>query len=322
MLIPQKQISLRRPLEFFKTYDLHEIYGEEYVKYKTFDASTAEYLCEDMFLYMRKTEGSITNRGDFVCSGKYFDQKTAQVSHKLPTGKLGKYFKVKYSNVLSKMFVQIVFKELDLIIQDINDSGKWCNDKHSRLTYIRYKTEMTFDDMWFIDEEIIENENSKSFCGRNKIRFLWYVNDLCTHNVKRFSHLIIFHPPLFESQNHVLEQIDETRYTTYKKHGNYLVTAVNMNFTNIYVDYIGFGGFKIYIPYAKVAKKDIITPQKNMEEPLKELEDAINVALSVNNYKSEYGKTPWKSYCNTTNWVERYKDVYIDEPNWEHEENV
>lgn len=321
--LPQKIVNLKRPLEFFKTYDLHEIYGEDYVKYKTFDTKTAEDICQDMFLSMRKTEGNITNRGDFVCNGKYFDQKTVQVSNKLSTGERGKYFKVKYSNVLAKMFVQIVFKELDLIIEDIKNAGKWRKDNHSRLIYIRYKTEMNFDDMWYIDEQIIRNKDVKSYCGRNDMRFLWYINDLCTYNVKKFSHLILFHPPLYESQNHILERVDDETYMTYGKHGNYLVTAINMNLTNIYVDYIGFGGFKVYIPYNKVKKSSVNKHKKDMDEPIKELDEAINVALSVNNFKYVSGRTPWKEYeYDTDNWVERYKDEYINEPDWEHEEDV
>lgn len=327
IMLPKKIINLKRPLEFFKTYDLHETYGEEYVKYKSFDASEAEDICMDMFYSMVKTDGSTANRGDFVCNGKYFDQKTAQVCHKLPTGKPGKYFKVKYSNVNAKMFVQIVFKELDLIIEDIKDSGRWNKNRHARLTYIRYKTEMTFDDMWFIDEEIIKGEKVKSFCGRNNHTFLWFINDLCSHNVRRFSHLIIFHSPMYESQNHVLEQIDEERYTTYKKHGNYLVTPINMNLTNIYVDYIGFGGFKIYVPFNQVDKKNIVTPNKIMKEHLNELNEAINISLAVSCFKSVWSRTPWKpshEWMPTDNWVENYVDVdkNIEEEYWEYQKDV
>lgn len=324
MGLPPKILNLKRPLEFFKSYDLHEIYGEEFVKYKTFDTNTAEEICKDMFMWLTKTSGNITNRGDFVCNGKYLDQKTVQVCHKLPTGEGGKFFKVKYSNVNSKMFVQIVFKELDLIIQDIKDRGLWNIDKHARLTYIRYKTEMTYEDMWFIDEEIIEGDDVKSFCGRNKYKFLWFVNDLCTYNVKKFSHLILFHPPMIQEQEYVIKENGDS-YTTYKKHGNYIVTPININQTNIFVDYIGFGGFKVYIPFHKVEKENIVVHPEEMNGHIEELDEAIKISLSVNNFKNLWNRTPWKpthECMNTEDWVERFKDEYIHEEQWEYQEDV
>jgi hypothetical protein len=324
MKLPNKIINLQRPLEFFKSYDLHETYGEEFVKYKIFDTETAENICVDMFQWMTKTEGTIKNRGDFVCNGKYFDQKTAQVCDKLPTGCRGEFFKIKYSNVNAKMFIQIVFKELDLIIEDIKDNNKWNSDIHSRLIYIRYKTEMTFDDMWFIDEEIIKGDNVKSFCGRKDMTFLHFINFLCTHNVKKFSHLILFHPPINSKQQYRIEEY-EGGYTTYKKHGNYMVTPININQTNIYVDYIGFGGFKVYIPFEKVNKEEIVTTDEDMSEHIKELDESIKISLSVNNFKSLWRRTPWKPTwedMNTNNWVERYKDEYVHEELWDYQENV
>jgi hypothetical protein len=324
--LPDKIIDLQRPLEFFKSYDLHNIYGEEYINNsKTFDATTAEAMCVDIFSHMRKLTGYRSNRGDFVCSGKYFDQKTAQVVHKLPTGSGGTYFKVKYSNVNAKMFIQIVFKELDLIIQDLKELGKWKIDEHARLINIRYKTEMTFEDMWYIDEEIIKGDNVKSFCGRNKIPFLWFINDLCTYNVRKFSHLIIFHPPANSEQDYKFEK-NGSSYTTYKNHINYMITPININQVNIFVDYIGFGGFKIYVPFKKTEEKDIMKYPEVMNEHIKELDEAINVSLSINNYRDVWNETPWKPSWNwkpTDNWVEKYKEVDIKEEYWEeYQENV
>ena len=222
------------------------------------------------------------------------------------------------------MFVQIVFKELDLIIQDIKDRGLWNVDVHARLTYIRYKTEMTYEDMWFIDEEIIKGDDVKSFCGKNKMTFLWFVNALCTYNVKKFSHLILFHPPITQEQEYVFGT-NGNRYTTYKKHGNYIVTPINVNQTNIFVDYIGFGGFKVYIPFGKVEKKMIVTHPEEMNNHIEELEEAIKIALSVNNFKDLWGRTPWKpshEWMPTDNWVEKYKEKCIQEEQLEYQEDV
>lgn len=324
MTLPQKILNLKRPLEFFKSYDLHETYGENFVKFKTFDSKIAEEICVDMFQWMTKTEGNISNRGDFVCNGKYFDQKTAQVYHKLPTGQPGSYFKIKYSNVNAKMFIQIVFKELDLIIEDIRNKGRWDSDVHSRLIYIRYKTEMTFEDMWFIDEEIVRGDNVKSFCGRHDMTFLWFVNYLCAYNVKKFSHLIIFHPPITQEQEYIIEKKEHT-YTTYKKHGNYIVTPININQTNVFVDYIGFGGFKVYIPFKKVEKQNIVTYDEDVKTHIEELDEAIKIALSVNNFKTTWRRAPWKptnEWMPTNNWVEEYKDEYIHEELWDYQEEV
>jgi hypothetical protein len=312
MILPQKILYLKRPLEFFKSYDLHEIYGQDFVEYKTFDSTIAEEICVDMFEWMEKTKGNISNRGDFVCNGKYFDQKTAQVCYKLPTGQRGSYFKVKYSNVNAKMFIQIVFKELDLIIEDIKNIGRWCSDTHSRLIYIRYKTEMTYEDMWFIDEEIRRGDDVKSFCGRYNMRFLWFVNYLCTYNVKKFSHLIIFHPPITQEQEFRFETNGD-RYTTYKKHGNYIVTPININQTNVFVDYIGFGGFKVYIPFKEVKKENIVTYDENLTTHIEELDEAIKISLSVNNFKSTWRRTPWKpthEWMPIDNWVEEYNEEF------------
>jgi hypothetical protein len=104
-----------------------------------------------------------------------------------------------------------------------------------------------------------------------------------------------------------------------------MVTPININQTNIYVDYIGFGGFKVYIPFEKVNKEEIVTTDEDMSEHIKELDESIKISLSVNNFKSLWRRTPWKPTwedMNTNNWVERYKDEYVHEELWDYQENV
>lgn len=316
MALPKKIFGLKKPLEFFKTVDLHEVYGKEFVAHKTFDSSTAEEICLDYFYRMVKTDNKSSNRGDFTCQGLYFDQKTATVVKKVD-GIEGPFFKVKYSNVLSKIFVQIVFKELDLIIEDIKNSGKWLAGIHSRLLYIRYKTEMTFDDMLFVCGEKIVGDNVKSFCGRNDINFLHFVDYLCSHNVKRFSHLIIFHKPINKSQEYkwdVEKTEDGIEYRTYHTQTNYLMTPINIEKVRTYVDYIGFGGFKVIIETKETKNK--IFEYKEMDGHIKELDEAIDIAIAVNNFKySHDNKTPWNSWedmgyrerIELNEWLDRYK---------------
>lgn len=309
--LPEKKDSRwGRDIEFFKSYDLHEIYGEEFVKHKTFPADICENMCTDIFNGIHKTIGHNLGRGDFEYNGTFYDQKTAQVVHKLPTGQIGDYFKVKYTNVNSKMFIQIVLRELDYIIEDVKERGRWKSDIHSRLTYIRYKTEINFEDMWFINEEIIKGDDVKSFCGRNNIPFLWFVNDLCSHNVKKFSNLIIFHPPVNDEQHHRLS-VSETGYTTYKNHGNYMVTPIDINKVNVFIDYIGFGGFKVYVNVEAESEQRMDVPLDVMKENIEELDGVLKITRSLNNFKSIWNKNPWKpthEYMFTHNWVEVYSD--------------
>jgi hypothetical protein len=297
-------------VEFFKPIDLHSVYGEEFVKNKTFDSKTAEKMCTEMF-YLYRTKGNEINRGDFTDNINFYDHKNAVVHHSLPSGQRGDFLKVKYSNVLSKMFIQIVFKELDLIIDDIKTYGKWDDNIHSRLIFIRYKTEMTYDDIWFINDEIIKGDHVKSFCGRNNMKFLWFVNYLCSHNVKRFANLILFHKPINNTQDYKIKQ-SEKFYTTYKKHGNYIVTPIDIKKINVFVDYIGYGGFKVYLSYLELNENQITKHPESMNEHIKELDEAIQLTLSLNAFKNDWGRNPWTpshEYMNTSTWFEDYKNA-------------
>ena len=323
MTLPIKKFGHQK-IEYFKAINLHDVYGDEFVKNKTFDSTLAERICCDLFSRdICETTGSHRFRGDFVDEYKrvYYDQKTAKVAKKLKDGTEGPYFNVKYSNVGSKMFVQMVFKELDLIISD----WKKCKDgdfdlQHdARLIAIRYKGEMTFDDMIYIQNRIIDSIqhtikynrkiiDPQSFCVKNKITFLDFVNDLASHNVKKHCNLLIFHEPInFEQMKKwdVVKVGNVTEYRTYHKQTNYIITPIDVNKVNVYVDYIGYGGFKVNINTTEVSEEYLNKPLDEIKEHLQELDDAIDVVSAISKYKDIYGILPWNESSNS--WIEKKK---------------
>lgn len=282
-------------IEFFKPINLHDLYGSEFIFNNRLDNEMAEKMCLNMFYGLSRTNSFHSNRGDFVYESEFYDQKTVKFCSKLPTGKSGSYFKIKYSNVNSKMFVQIVFRELDKIIHDIKTMGKWDNNRHMRLSFIRYRTEMSFDDMWYVDDMIIRGENATSFCGRNKVRFLHYVDVLCGHNVRRFANIIAFHEPTCYDEKHRWLKDDGINYYCYRKEFNYVVTVIDIKKVTTYVDYIGFGGFKIYTTTRPVTTNLNVNKLVTlMKDELDELDNMINLITHLNHYKQSYEAYPWE----------------------------
>jgi hypothetical protein len=309
--LPLKRFGTQE-IKHFESIDLHNVYGDEFVDCRTFDSNLAERICVDLFDCLSKTSHPHSFRGDFVYGYKdvYYDQKTVKVVKKLKDGQVGPFFYIKYSNVGAKLFVQIAFKELDLIIGDM---GKLDLKRDARLIAIRYKGEMTFDDMRYIDDiirSLTYNSSGvkQSFCVRNKMSFIHFVNYLATHNVKRHSNLILFHEPVTWEQQKKWDvdiQGDVTNYRTYYKQTNYIVTTIDINKVNVYVDYIGYGGFKVNINTKPLDEDYINHPVDEIMGHLNELDDAIDVISGISNYKDLYGVLPWNE-CNNTNF-EKFK---------------
>lgn len=305
MTLPLKWFGSQE-IKHFESIDLHDVYGDEFVAHRTFDSNLAERICLDMFCGLTKTEHPHSFRGDFVqdYKGTYYDQKTVKVVKKLKDGQKGSFFYVKYSNVGAKLFVQIVFKELDLIIRD---KGKLDLNADARLIAIRYKGEMTFDDMVYINGIVRfltynSSGDKQSFCVRNKMSFIHFVNYLATHNVKRHSNLILFHEPITWEQKKkwdVEVQGDITNYRTYHKQTNYIVTPIDIHKVNVYVDYIGYGGFKVNINTEPLSEECINHPVDEIMGHLSELDDAIDVISGISNYKDLYGILPWNECSNS-----------------------
>ena len=135
------------PIEYFKTINLYDVYGEKVFEKKT--TSEWEKICKETFKGLEKTENHQKNMGDFVKVKKKYYQKikkyvvldTTFLDHKngkVLTENVGgrSYFiKVKYSNVNSKMWIQMAMRELDEIMKHV--------DLGNKIKILRYKTEFT-----------------------------------------------------------------------------------------------------------------------------------------------------------------------------------
>jgi hypothetical protein len=306
--IPRSNRFEWRP-EFGKFYSIESFYGKEFVDKMDLTTSFAEEISMSMFKHLHPTEGVHKNRGDFLLYDPvmYFDQKTCEVEKYLD-GMNGIFYHVKYSNVLSKIFVQLILREIDNIIYDIKEYGYWNEDKHSRLMYMRYKTEITFEDMCFINEVVLTSErNLKSFCGKNKMSFIHFANYLCTHNVRKFANLLIFHEPVNYEQmiKWNIEKIGDTQinYTTYNKHKKYIVTPINVLTSNFFIDYIGFGGFKCYV---QESEKLYGNPPDTIQHLLDEIDYCFSLMIGCNEFKEVHKKLPWNCHYTVPNWSESY----------------
>jgi hypothetical protein len=261
------------PIEYFKTINLYDVYGEKVFEKKT--TSEWEEICKETFKGLEKTENHQKNMGDFVKVKKKYYQKikkyvvldTTFLDHKngkVLTENVGgrSYFiKVKYSNVNSKMWIQMAMRELDEIMKHV--------DLGHKIKILRYKTEFTREDFREIDNDIhyqirrwkregIKPETN-SFCLNNGFDFYIFCNRLCEYNVRKFSDLIIIHDkPLYDKDNVAKDRVGY-RYDInhFHKGKPYLLTPIKMKDALIYLDYIGFGGFKIVVnkfPFKKIKK--------------------------------------------------------------------
>lgn len=266
---------------------LIDIFGPEYIEKTNLTTTVCEQMCLDIFNDLRKPDHFDANRGDFIKNdSKFYDHKCSEVKYKLPDGQKGTFFHVTYSNVLSKLWLDIAFDELKLICNDfISKYGNSENYEEDlfKLKYLQFKKEMTYNDIMFIDSCII-HDNPTSTCGKNNISFLNFLCYLSSHNVKRFANLIIFHEPITYEQTHKLRIVGNTYYT-YKKPKKYIVTTIDIHDTKVYLDYIGYNGFKCYIePLGKndnyyMSLPDCLIPF------IKQIDEAFNSLLRVNEYK-------------------------------------
>ena len=152
----------------FRTYNLPKIHGEAILdKIKT--TKQCEDLCKVMF-NLKEPDMGFRCMGDFYTMYKnkivYYDQKKCEL---IKRGN-EEYFVVKFSNVISKIWVQLALTELDNIIYHTKDD--------MRLKIIRYKTEISMSDFEYIDYIIenhkhlgVDHDSVKSHCLRYKIEF-------------------------------------------------------------------------------------------------------------------------------------------------------
>lgn len=278
-------------LKPFKTIDLYKHLGEgDFDKLKT--TSDYESLCRKLF-GLNSTESYESNRGDFVKtkhysdgtikSKEYWDHKNCKVISEKQGGQ-DYFLKVKYSNVYSKLWVQMAIRELDEIMKLI--------PKNYKILLLRFKTEFRKQDLDDIDRYIgyykhalrLDNKpipETNSYCLKYDIDFYDFCDHLCRYNVRKYGNLILIHDcPEYdhESKTKIREWEDEDGvnwYTTLSKGKQYLLTPIDINKSLTYLDYIGFGGFKVVVN--KFPAKLDIKPPKEMKPLLDELDLLTNI---------------------------------------------
>jgi len=238
-------------LEYFKTVNLYDIYGGNIFGTKT--TKQWEKICEELF-HLERPNNHDKNRGDFYYeigedNKVFLDHKTCKVFTENVAG--DEYFiKVKYSNVISKLWVQMAMRELDSILKYIPFNNK---------TFIlRHKTEFTIQDIKDIDTDIwnfLQSIKDKvietdSYCLKHKIKFHTFCNELCRYNVRNYANLLIIHDcPDYDRDNWI---------NYYHNRGEqYLLTPIDIGMAQVYLDYIGFGGFKVAICKFPLEKKPV-----------------------------------------------------------------
>ena len=98
--LPLKKFGSQE-IEDFKSIDLHDVYGDEFVSKRTFDSNLAERICLNLFYGLRETKYPHKFRGDFIYENyknwdiKYYDQKTAKVVRRFHRRINGPFFNVK-----------------------------------------------------------------------------------------------------------------------------------------------------------------------------------------------------------------------------------
>lgn len=283
----------------FKTINLYDVLGEvEFKKLKT--TTDFEELCYNLF-DLSKPDNNNKNRGDFVRGGVYWDHKNCKVVPK-STDNCNYFIKVKYSNVFAKVWVQLAMKELDEIMKHIPIDY--------RITIIRYKTEIHLDDLRYIDYQIErlrgKVEDTNSYCLKYNIDFTDFCNQLCIHNVTKYSNLILIHNcPSYDTENvHKVKEWKEDDVEWYTSPNDtvlYLLTPIDVNRAIINLDYIGFGGFKIvvskYESKKEYEKLDFLKPLYDEIDLVTDLIKYQNDLIGTNsNYDMLYKMTKDKSF--------------------------
>ena len=254
----------RIKLEYFKTINLYDIYGGNIFGKKT--TKQWEKICEELF-NLERPNNHDKSRGDFYYeigedNKVFLDHKTCKVLTENIGGE-DYFIKVKYSNVISKLWIQMAMKELDCIMKHIPFNNK--------TIILRYKTELTTQDIKEIDRDMSKfQQNNKgkvletdSYCLKHKINFYTFCNELCRYNVRKYANLLVVHDcPDYDRDN---------RINSHNLKGEqYLLTPIDIGMAQIYLDYIGFGGFKIAI--CKFPLKKIPVPMDEMSLLFDELD--------------------------------------------------
>jgi hypothetical protein len=281
-------------LEYFKTINLYDVYGMDIFETKT--TTQWENLCMELISGLKKTENYEKNRGDFqkkrishygkhrvLISETFFDHKNCKVVSENVGGR-DYFIKVKYSNVLSKMWIQMAMRELDEIM------------KHTKLSHKiliqRYKTEFTIEDLKDIDNELVYqikewNRNgvkfeTNSYCLKYKIGFYDFCNQICKYNIRKYSDLLLIHDrPHYDKVN-----ISKDRkgyvydHDYFSKNKQYLLTPIKIDESLTYLDYIGFGGFKVVV--CKFKSKRRVFYNKNLKPLFDEIDTLVNIIKHQN----------------------------------------
>lgn len=286
----------------FKTIDLYKHVGVDFLNLKK--ASDFESLCGELFS-LNKTESYESNRGDLVyrhydgikhkeVRKEYWDHKNCKVISKNQGG--NDYFlKVKYSNVYSKLWIQMAMRELDEIIKHL--------PKDHKITLLRYKTEFKISDLRYIDKKIgyyrhsnkVNNLDTDSYCLKYNISFYDFCDHLCRHNIRKYGNLLLIHdrPDYDYECVHKLREWEEDGqrwFTTLPKGTQYLLTPIDINRSLTYLDYIGFGGFKVVVNKFP-CKEDIVPPVE-----MKCLLDELDYVVKIIEYQNDIDKH--NSECN------------------------
>lgn len=264
----------------FKTINLIEVLGDD--EFKSLGGTDDyEKLCRQLF-GLDKTENHDKNRGDFKRSGIYWDHKNCKVVPKNMNSSTDYFIKVKYSNVVAKIWVQYALRELDEIIKH--------QPNDYRLVLMRYKTEITFDDMCYVNyvlerlKSIVKETNS--YCLNNGMDYMDFCNDLSYYNISKYSNLILIHDRApFDYTNihkYKTETIGDVEHVTTPKKGvQYLLTPIDIKRAYTHVDYIGFGGFKVVV--SKYERKK----EFKKLECLNELYDEIDLVIELIHHQNE-----------------------------------
>jgi hypothetical protein len=303
----------------FKTIDLFKHIGPSFNELKS--SSEFEKLCGKLFS-LDKTESYESNRGDLVrkkynsdgdeIGREYWDHKNCKVISENQGGR-DYFLKVKYSNVYSKLWVQMAMRELDEIMKHIKNNHK--------ISLLRYKTEFNLDQLHYIDMQIgyfkqsnkidgIENFETNSYCLKYGIDFYDFCDHLCRYNIRKYGNLLLIHdcPKYDYETKHILrewEENGESWYSTLPKGTQYLLTPIEIEKSLTYLDYIGFGGFKVVVNKFP-AKKEIIPPDE-----MKPLFNELDYIIEIIEYQNEIDKH--NNACNTlAKYIPKFRHCKYD----------
>ncbi len=290
----------------FKTINLYNHLGYKFSDLK--NNTDYEDMCRNLF-GLERPQTCDSNRGDMMKiiyndSGEidykeYWDHKNCKVISENQGGR-DYFIRVKYSNVYSKLWIQIAMRELDEIMKHIG------NDY--RIKILRYKTELKKDDFSYIDNQIdyyrrfpdryeTPIDNTESYCLKYNIDFYDFCDHLCRYNIRRYGNLLLIHDaPDYDHDNY---RFNEKRPI--------LLTPIYTNESLTYLDYIGFGGFKIVVNKFKQKKDIVCLPE------MKPLIDELDIVTKLIDYQNNIN-----GHNSSCNFLRKYdkRNYYPKKDKW------